>query len=166
MTTGKSIGLTRRTFVGKVMSLLFNMLSRLVIAFLPKSKHSLISWLQLPSVMILEPKKIKICHCFHHFPIYLLWHDGTGCHVYYEKFTISNNVRKLLNSHLICIFNINKIVLKVWPSLGVLQIVGFLSNETSSAVKRRTWDLVLCSNSAPLRFGLVSGDIVLKILVK
>ena len=59
MTTGKTIALTRQTFVGKVMSLLFNMLSKLVIAFLPRSKHLLISWLQSPSVMILEPKKIK-----------------------------------------------------------------------------------------------------------
>ena len=58
-TTGKTIALTRRTFVGKVMSLLFNMLSRLVIAFLPRSKRLLISWLQSPSAMILEPKKIK-----------------------------------------------------------------------------------------------------------
>ena len=59
MTTGKTIALTRWTFVGKVMSLLFNMLSRLVIVFLPRSKHLLISWLQSPSAVILEPKKIK-----------------------------------------------------------------------------------------------------------
>ena len=59
MTIGKTIPLTRRTFVGKVMSLLFNMLSRLVIAFLPRSKHLLISWLQSPPVVILEPQKIK-----------------------------------------------------------------------------------------------------------
>ena len=61
MTTGKTIALTRQTFVGKVMSLLFNMLSRLVIdiAFLPRSKHLLISWLQSPSAVILEPPKIK-----------------------------------------------------------------------------------------------------------
>ena len=58
MTTGKTIALTRRTFVGKVMSLLFNMLSRLVITFLPRSKSLLISWLQSPSAVILEPKKI------------------------------------------------------------------------------------------------------------
>ena len=58
MTTGKIIALTRRTFVGKVMSLLFNMLSRLVIAFLPRSKHLLISWLQSPSAEIFEPPKI------------------------------------------------------------------------------------------------------------
>ena len=59
MTTGKTIALTRRTFVSKVMSLLFNMLSRLVIVFLPRSKCLLISWLQSPSVVILEPPKIK-----------------------------------------------------------------------------------------------------------
>ena len=63
MTTRKTIGLTRWTFVGKVMCLLFNMLSRLVIAFLPRSKHLLISWLQSPSAMILEPKS-KVSHCF------------------------------------------------------------------------------------------------------
>ena len=70
MTTGKTIALTRWTFVSKVISLLFNMLSRLVIAFLPRSKHLLISWLQSPSAVILEPKKIKSVS-FHCFPIYL-----------------------------------------------------------------------------------------------
>ena len=59
MTTGKTIALTKWTLVGKVMSLLFNMLSRLVKTFLPRSKHLLISWLQSPSAVILEPKKIK-----------------------------------------------------------------------------------------------------------
>ena len=69
MTTGKTIALTRRTFVGKVMSLFFNMLSRLVISFLPRNKRLLISWLQSSSAVILEPPKIKsvtvspsICH--------------------------------------------------------------------------------------------------------
>ena len=59
MTTGKTIALIRRTFLGKVMPFLFNMLSRMVIAFLPRSKHLLISWLQSPSAGILEPTKIK-----------------------------------------------------------------------------------------------------------
>ena len=59
MTTGKTIALTRQTFVGKVMSLFFNMLSRLVITFLPRSKYLLISWLQPPSAVILEPGKVK-----------------------------------------------------------------------------------------------------------
>ena len=69
MNTGKTIALTRWTFVENIMSLLFNMLSRLVIAF-PRSKSLLISWLQSPSAVILEPQN-KICHCFHCFPIYL-----------------------------------------------------------------------------------------------
>ena len=78
MTTGKTITLTRWTFVGKVMSLHFNMLSRLVITSLPRSKPLLISWLQSPSTVIWKPK--KVCHCFHYFPIYLPWSDGTRCH--------------------------------------------------------------------------------------
>ena len=64
MTTGKNIALTRWIFVGKVMSLLFNMLSRLVITFLLRSKHLLISWLQSPSAVILEPRKIKSATVF------------------------------------------------------------------------------------------------------
>ena len=69
MTTGKTIALTRWTFLGKEMSLLLNMLSRLVITFLPRSKRLLISWLQSPSAVSLEPQKIKVCHCFPiHFP--------------------------------------------------------------------------------------------------
>ena len=70
MTTGKTIALTRWTFVGKGMSLLFNMLSRLVITFLPRSKYLLILWLQSPSAVILEPPQNKISHCLHCFPIY------------------------------------------------------------------------------------------------
>ena len=80
MTTGKTIALTRQTFVGKVMSLLFNMLSRLVITFLPRHKHLLISWLQSPSAVILQPKKIKSVTVSIFPPIYLLGSDGTGCH--------------------------------------------------------------------------------------
>ena len=76
MTTGKTIALTRWTFVDKAMSLLFNMLSRLVITFLTRSK-SLLSWLQSPSVVILEPPQNKVCH---YFPIYFPWSDGTRCH--------------------------------------------------------------------------------------
>ena len=71
MTTGKTIALSRQTFVGKVMSLLLKMLSKLVIAFLPRSKHLLISWLQLPSAVILEPKKIKSVTVYIFFPFYL-----------------------------------------------------------------------------------------------
>ena len=76
MTTGKTIALTRWTFVSKVMSLLFNILSRFLIAFLPKSKHLLISRLQSPSTVILEPQKIKSVTV----SIYSPWSDGTGYH--------------------------------------------------------------------------------------
>ena len=79
MTTEKTIALTRQTYVGKVMSLLLNMLSMLVITFLPRSKRLLISWLQSPSAVILEPPKI-VWHSFHCFPIYFPWNDGTRCH--------------------------------------------------------------------------------------
>ena len=82
MTTGKTIALTKRTFVGKVMSLLFNMLSRLVIAFFPRSKLLLISWLQSPSEVILEPKKIKFAtvSTFFQSICHEVMDDGTGCH--------------------------------------------------------------------------------------
>ena len=78
MTTGKTIALTRWNFVDKIRSLLFNMLSRLVITFLPRSL--LISWLQSPSAVILESPKNKVWHCLYCFPIYFPWSDGTGCH--------------------------------------------------------------------------------------
>ena len=87
MTTGKTIALTIQTFASKVMFLLFNTLSKSVIVFLSKSKRLLISWLQSPSAMILEPLKIKSLtlkktktHCFHCFPTYFPWSDGTGSH--------------------------------------------------------------------------------------
>ena len=79
MITGKTLALTRQTFVGQIMSLLFNMLSRLVITFLPKSKRLLISWLQSPSAVILESPKIK-SDSFHCFPIYFSWSNGTRWH--------------------------------------------------------------------------------------
>ena len=79
MTNGKTIALTIWTFVSKVMSLLFNMLSGFVIALLPRSKHLLISWLQSLSAVILEPKKIKSA-TVSIFSSYLPWSDGTECH--------------------------------------------------------------------------------------
>ena len=80
MTTRKIITLTLQTSVSQVMSLLFNILSRFVIAFLSRIKHLLISWLQSPSAVILELKKINSVHCFHCFPINLPWHGRTRCH--------------------------------------------------------------------------------------
>ena len=79
MTTGKIIALTVQTFVGKVMSLLFTTLSKLVIAFLPRGKHLLILWLQSPRSDF-GAQENKICHRSHVFPICLPWSDGTGCH--------------------------------------------------------------------------------------
>ena len=79
VTTGKTIPLTRWNFVGKVTPLLFNMLSRLVITFLPRNKHLLILWMQSSSAVILEPPNI-VSHCFHCLPTYLPWSDGTRCH--------------------------------------------------------------------------------------
>ena len=78
MTTGKNRALTIWTFVNKATSLIFNTFSRFAIACLSRSKHLLISWLQSPSAVISEPK--KICHCFHFSLFYLLWSDRTRCH--------------------------------------------------------------------------------------
>ena len=84
MTTGKTLALTRQTFVDKVMSLLFNMLSRFVIPFLPRRKCLLISWLQSWNLISIcsdfWAQENKICYCFHCFPIYLPWSDGTRWH--------------------------------------------------------------------------------------
>ena len=120
VTTGKTIALTIWTFVSKVMSLLFTTLSRLVKAFLPRSKHLLISWLKSPSAEILEPPKIKplsfhcfpicdfgaqenkICHSFHFFPFYLPWRDGTRCHdlsFFFECWVISQLFHPRQMSH-------------------------------------------------------------------
>ena len=79
-TTGKTIYLTRWTFVGKVMSLFLNMLSSFATAFLPRSKHLLNIWLQSPSTVILDPKKIKSLTVSIASPIYLPWSGGTTCH--------------------------------------------------------------------------------------
>ena len=80
MTTGKTITLTRQTFVSKVMHLLFNTVSRFVIAFLPRNKRLLISWLQSLSSVIFGAQENKTCHCLHFFPFCLPWSDGTGFH--------------------------------------------------------------------------------------
>ena len=100
VTTGKTIALTRWTFISKVMSLLLNMVSGLVIAFLPRSKCLLVSWLQSPSAVILEPK--RICHCFYFFCFYLSRSDGTRCHDLSFKPTFSLSsfsfIERLLSS--------------------------------------------------------------------
>ena len=100
MTTGKTIALTIRTFVGKVMSLLFSTLSRFVIVFLPRSKHLFILWLQSPSILILEPKKMKY-DSFHIFPIYLPESDRTVCYDlhFFETWVLSQLFTLLFHPH-------------------------------------------------------------------
>ena len=121
MTTGKTIALTRQAFVRKVMSLLFNMLSRLVITFLPRSKCLLISWLHLLSAVILEPRKNKVSHCFHCFPIYLSCSDGTRCHdlsflSFKPTFSLSSLtfIKRLFSSSLLSVI---RVVLSVYLRL-------------------------------------------------
>ena len=80
MTAGKIIGLTISTFASKVISLLINMLSKFVIAFLPRSKCLLISRLHSPTAVVFGAQGQKYCHCFHFFPFYLPWSNGTRCH--------------------------------------------------------------------------------------
>ena len=89
MTTGKTIALIRQTFVGKVMSLLLNMLSRLVITFLPRSKRLLISWLQWPSAVNFGAPQNKVWYCFHCFPIYFP-SDRTRCHD--QNWTVNTHI--------------------------------------------------------------------------
>ena len=94
MTTGKTIALTRQTFVGKVVSQLFNMLSRLVITFFPRSKCFLIS---VTICSDFGAQKNKVWHCFHCFPIYFPWSDGTGCH---DLSFLNVELRQLFHSSL------------------------------------------------------------------
>ena len=104
MTPGKTIPSTIWTFVSKVMSLLFNSLSRLIIAFLPRIKHLLISWLQSLSEVILEPRKIKSVIVSIFFPIYLPWSDGNRYHDLSLKsafsFSISPSSRDFISTNL------------------------------------------------------------------
>ena len=138
MTTGKTIALTWLTFVGNVMSLLFNRLPRFVIAFLPRSKCPLISWLQLPSAMILEPRQNKASHCFHCFPIYLPWSDGTGCHDF--RFSLIKFHFFYVSSRNL-VLNFQFSFLKQWsPPLGILTIwsvVDLKSLSTHQAITQR-----------------------------
>ena len=97
MTSGKTIALTRWIFVGKVMSLLFNILSGLVITFLPRSKHLLISWLQSPSAVILEPKKIKSVTVSTVVPSPFQWHLNINCNLMTFKCTFPSTINCSLN---------------------------------------------------------------------
>ena len=91
ITNGKTLFLTIWKFVGKVESLLFNMLSSFITAFLSRSKQLLISWLQSPSAVILEPKKNKVCHCFHcfHHLLAMKWWDWMPWSLFFECWVLS-----------------------------------------------------------------------------
>ena len=113
MTIGKSIALTKWTFVGKVMSLLFNMLSSLAIAFLPKNKCSFMAAVTICSDF--GAQENKVCLCFHCFPIYLPWYDGTGCHDlaflmlrFKSAFSLSSFtfIKRLFNSSLFSVIRV------------------------------------------------------------
>ena len=139
MTIGKTIALTRWTFVRKVMSLLFDMLSRLVIAFLPRSKRLLISWLQSPSAVVLEPPKIKnkVCHWFYCCPIYLPRSDRTGCHIlvfwmlsFKSIFSLSSFtfIKRLLSSSLSAIKVVSFAYLRLLTFLPAILILACVSS--------------------------------------
>ena len=120
MTTGKIIALTRWTFVGQVMSLLFSMLSRLVTAFLPRSKRLLISWLQSPSAVILEPKKIKsdaVSTVSHLFPMkwFIFWMLSFKPNFSLSSFTYIKRLfsSSSLSANLICLSDVVDILLEI-----------------------------------------------------
>ena len=129
MTTGKTIALTRRTFVDKVMYLLFNMLSGLVITFLPRSKGLLISWLQSPSTVILEPRKIKSATVFFFF--FFLWQKQ----VYWrkrsgpsqERHRYQNDEVQGFSRQGFCIFNLVGMDWQFWLTIGSYIIISSIA---------------------------------------
>ena len=144
MTTRKTIALTIWTFVSKVMPLLFNMLFRFAIAFLPRSKHLLILWLQSPSQVILEPK--KSLPLFPLFPICLPWRDVTGCHnlhfwmlIFKPAFSLSSFtlIRRLFSSSLLSAF---KVVSSKYLSLYI-----FLLQSWFQLVIHPAWHIASCT---------------------
>ena len=131
------------------MSLLFNMLCRLVTTFRPRSKCLLISWLQSPSAVILEPPKNKVSHCFHCFPIYFPWGDGTRCHNlrYYEN-TAVNSIMHLCSTF----YNES---CSWWLELGIFDRVNYVNvtvihKMQKEHVKRGLKRHLLTMNSYPV----------------
>ena len=149
----KTIALSRWTFVGKVMSLLFNMLSRIVISFLPRNRHLLISWLQPLSAVILEPEKI-VCHCFHCFPIYLPWSDGTWCHDFFLilhfkptfSFSSFTFIKRLFSSLLSAISVVSSVYLRLLTFLLAILIPALIFDYCKKKELNNTSIVVLVIN--------------------
>ena len=135
MTTGKTIALTTWTFVNKVMSLLFNMLSRLVTAFLLRSKCLLISWLQLLSTVILEPKKIKSL-TVSIFPSSICpWNDGSGCHIPHKR---SQSRKRYILGNSIYIKFWEILTNVYWPKVNEVLLVNERITKDIKKVLKRT----------------------------
>ena len=128
------------------MSLLFNMLSRLVITFLPRSKHLLISWLQSPSAVILEPPKIKVGHDFHCFPIYFSWVDGTRCHdLNFLNVDFEATFFTLLFHFIRRLFNSSVSAIRVMSSACLRLLIFVLAILIPACVSSSPAFLVMCS---------------------
>ena len=133
MTTGKTIALTRRTFIGKIMSLLFNILCSLVVAFLRRNKH-LLSFMAVVTIWSdFGAQENEVCHCFHCFSIYFPWSDGTGCHIFVvwmlsfrPAFSLSSFtfIKKLFSSSSLSTI---RVVFSAYPTLLIfhLGLTGF-----------------------------------------
>ena len=150
MTIGKTIVLPIWTFVSKVISLLFSMLSRLVIAFLPRNNHLLISWLQSPSAVILEPKKRKSVTDSSFSPFYLPWSDETGCHdlgfldvkFYASLFTLSfTHIKRLFSSSSLSAMRVSSAYLKLLIFLSEILIPACNSSSPAFYMLYSTYNL-------------------------
>ena len=161
MTTGKTIALTRWTLVGKVMSLLLNMLSSLVITFLPRSKHLLISWLQSPSAVILEPTKM-VWHCFHCFPIYFSWSEGPDAMIFVfwmlsfkPTFSLSSFtfIKRLLSSFLLSAIRVvSSAYLRLLIFLPVILIPACVSSSSAFLLMYSAYKLNALISQIPVSF--------------
>ena len=144
-TTGKTIALTIQTFVGKVMSLLFN-LSRFVLAFLPGRKYLLISWLQSPSAVILETKKI-VCHSFHFFPSIcheiMSWYSFFECWVLSQLFSLSSFtfIKRLFSSFLSAIRVVSSAYLRLLIFFLAILIPACNSSSLAFLMMYSAWKL-------------------------
>ena len=144
MTTGKTIALTRWTLVNKITSLLFNTLSRFAIAFLPRSKHLLISWLQSPSAVIFRAQENKVCSCFHYFPIYEVMGPNAMILAFWmlsfkQVFSLSSFtfIKRLFSSSLLSAIKV--------VSFAYLRLLIFLLQSWFQLVLHPAWHFAWCT---------------------